>query len=118
MDQKSYLDGVIEVYLLFFGNYMDFKICERCPCNHSFYEVVFLKYGGQVILVSKADEKTACRLASENEALIDLCVDHILTFSDDLIPFSTLLAYKDIQPTRETCPFYLEHQMNEWNKKK
>lgn len=58
-----------------------------------------------------------CELTSGDKSLIDICSDYISKYNDDLILFPVLMMYEDIQPLKETCPFYLEHQMYDWNKK-
>lgn len=109
---------------------MNPKICDKCRKHHAYYKVVFLKGDKEVILMAvnrtekvkhpngDIDILDPCSLQSYNKTLIDACADYILKFNavnDDLILFPVLMMYEDIQPLKETCPFYLEHQMYDWN---
>lgn len=108
---------------------MNPNICDKCHKHHWYYKVVFLKGYKEVILMSvnrtnkivhcTEDDviNDPCELTSNDKSLIDVCSDYILKFNDDLMLFPVLMMYEDIQPLKETCPFYLEHQLYDWNKK-
>ena len=106
---------------------MNVKICQKCHKHHLYYKTVFLKCDKEVVLMAvnhtnkivhctgEGEILDPCELISGDKSLIDICSDYILKFNDDLMLFPVLMMYKDIRPLKETCPFYLEHQIYDWN---
>lgn len=98
---------------------MNPKICKKCRIPHDFYDVWAIEKEDWLTLMTEDFERSDglfCKLITTDKETIAKYTDHVLSFTDELIPFSDL-EYESIHPIKEVCPYYLEHEISDWNKK-
>ena len=99
---------------------MNIEMCKKCEYYPKFYELgkisdeEFIFYGYQ-------DMKDGTSFVS----CIVFCKNNGLNFPakriENIIPSTNsfdLLNDKRVYPSKQICPYYMEHLINDWNKKK
>lgn len=100
------------------GIKMNLKICKKCEYKTTLYLgcLVCFKFNNDMnemvktIIVSKLDKKLYKKVNEYLKKKEDKNSDVELEF----VPISQL---KNVE-INKNCPYYIEHQMNDWNKKK